>query len=613
MVVYPEWWGATGDGATDDTTAIQQAATFVCKSGKRLSFDSSKTYLIDGVVSFTQDAGLAHPVVVDGNDCLIKASDTFDATVLSGAASMFVCNGDGQSFEFRNLRFDGNEATLARHYNTTPGPTGRFYGLTGNISDIPRLLIDNVVVTNIGGAGIYFLQADDVHISRCNLDTWYHGIFVKNFDEVAISVCKCTSNRSSQTPSQLGGGVGILLTKGSKARVEGCTIDDIWDTGSKTEGVSDVIYANNIVTRCGKDGLKIQAHAEQTEVPQRAVLQGNIVKDLFPFRTDGSTCIQVGDVFAVTVSGNTVSSDPAVTGVDRVGIRTFNIASGTLGQAAQIVVTGNEVGQCSDFTTGSPDIDISGKSGGGHTFVVANNMSTTGIKVGDSAGTSTVTGNVVGSDLNAAQTFNNVGIQLYGRMVSCTGNTIKNPLGQAISYSNSVLPGGDGIAVVCISSNTMIGGLRCVDVGGVGVIDCSIANNVCIDVTAEKPIRLRVADIDFQSLAIVGNTFKGTGPRTLVEFLNRTTEILGHCIVDGNTINSSTASSQFSSNFADRSLRVIGEGAIASTPPTHATNYVRGDVLRNRAAAVGQPTGWMTTSSPTATPVVQTWVALANL
>ena len=49
--VYPEWWGAKGDGVTVDTNYIQAASTACTDTGITLAL-GAKTYIIDGGVSF---------------------------------------------------------------------------------------------------------------------------------------------------------------------------------------------------------------------------------------------------------------------------------------------------------------------------------------------------------------------------------------------------------------------------------------------------------------------------------------------------------------------------------------------------------------------------------
>src|SRR5207245_10416178 len=49
--VYPQWWGASGDGVQDDTLAIQQAIDAVGKSGGGTVFFPPGTYRTDLVTS----------------------------------------------------------------------------------------------------------------------------------------------------------------------------------------------------------------------------------------------------------------------------------------------------------------------------------------------------------------------------------------------------------------------------------------------------------------------------------------------------------------------------------------------------------------------------------
>lgn len=67
--VYPEWWGAAGDGTTNDLAALNAALASAAASGGGLTFQAGRTYAIqDGYVVVTN--GVRE---IDGNGATVKA------------------------------------------------------------------------------------------------------------------------------------------------------------------------------------------------------------------------------------------------------------------------------------------------------------------------------------------------------------------------------------------------------------------------------------------------------------------------------------------------------------------------------------------------------------
>jgi hypothetical protein len=120
---------------------------------------------------------------------------------------------------------------------------------------------------------------------------------------------------SSEVPR---GGIGYLGTRGNNITVRRNTIKSITDTGTKTEGANNVIYDNNYVEDCGKDGIKVQDY--QTNLSgltnwfygnpdyrvTNAKIINNTVKNLYAWRSDGSSLIQIHNCAEGEVRGNIV-------------------------------------------------------------------------------------------------------------------------------------------------------------------------------------------------------------------------------------------------------------------------------------------------------------------
>ena len=97
--IYPQWWGARGDGAADDYEAIAQAAH--AARGKVLYFKHG-TYLT------SQTIVLPEQIFVDANPgTIIKASKSMKVVMTADVAQR--PDYGAQQFSLRNLRIDGNK------------------------------------------------------------------------------------------------------------------------------------------------------------------------------------------------------------------------------------------------------------------------------------------------------------------------------------------------------------------------------------------------------------------------------------------------------------------------------------------------------------------------
>lgn len=100
--VYPEWWGAKGDGSTTDTTAIISARTAADSGDLGLTFQPGRTYLTSNL-SFTNSESPAF--VVGGFNTVLKA--------VSGTTGNFITLENIQSireyFRFANFIIDSND------------------------------------------------------------------------------------------------------------------------------------------------------------------------------------------------------------------------------------------------------------------------------------------------------------------------------------------------------------------------------------------------------------------------------------------------------------------------------------------------------------------------
>lgn len=116
--VYPEWFGAKGDGTTDDSQAIQLAINFIGSYEGTLKLKSQRTYLINTPVVFW-----GTKFVIDGSySKIIKKSNTTtgiteEYTLAGGGTcslnvnAIFVSRAAIQEMEIKNIKISNSGTT----------------------------------------------------------------------------------------------------------------------------------------------------------------------------------------------------------------------------------------------------------------------------------------------------------------------------------------------------------------------------------------------------------------------------------------------------------------------------------------------------------------------
>jgi hypothetical protein len=131
-----KWWGAAGDGVTDDTAAINAALSYVSGKGMRLRFPAG-TYVYSG------GGVLSDGVVVEGDG----RDSTVIVSKLASPSSGFLFNASGYGSGLRGLRFISSVTQTGGSYVQLTGHesfiddfymTGDFNGILmqGNVSRI---------------------------------------------------------------------------------------------------------------------------------------------------------------------------------------------------------------------------------------------------------------------------------------------------------------------------------------------------------------------------------------------------------------------------------------------------------------------------------------------
>lgn len=147
-------FGAVGDGVTDDTAAIQAAATFALSAGIGLYFGSG-TYLIDGSVTFTDANGFR--IYGEGASSIIKKGST------ATSPRAFAFSSTATNVEIDHLRFY-SDRTLA---NTD---TGLIDGSNSSVTIDGLYIHDNIFnLADDGVCAMLFASASSKTIKRIKI------------------------------------------------------------------------------------------------------------------------------------------------------------------------------------------------------------------------------------------------------------------------------------------------------------------------------------------------------------------------------------------------------------------------------------------------------------
>lgn len=124
--IRPEWWGAVGDGSTNDKTPLKSCASSMPVAGGKIVF-RPVTYMVDTATAFTIFFNLKTNFILEGNNCTIKVVNS-DPVVANGVIMYFQDCSDGV---VKNFKLDGNRA------NRTPAiTTAHLCYLRNSCSDV---------------------------------------------------------------------------------------------------------------------------------------------------------------------------------------------------------------------------------------------------------------------------------------------------------------------------------------------------------------------------------------------------------------------------------------------------------------------------------------------
>ncbi len=314
----PQWWGAKGDGITDDSAAIQGALNAVSVTGGTAFFPDNSTFAI-GTPLIIKQADPQKPV-----RCMMGSSKIIILSSFPNNRGMIEFSTDIFRYpRFERLHLDGN----ARQGTGIAGI--KFDQGAGMSADAIRFIIEHCLIHDLsgdgihlageptlvqesrllfntlsgngiaGGAtpvsagnGIYLLDIEDSIVLGNRILNWKNGIFIDCLTRLH-HVGRFVSNYISRNGDVSNPGYGILM------RATGQTIGDVvisgseiknnWLSGVRIEALGGntvrhcrlvhnlAIRDNNTSTGTGEDSAGIFLTGASTATLDDILIQGNAI------------------------------------------------------------------------------------------------------------------------------------------------------------------------------------------------------------------------------------------------------------------------------------------------------------------------------------------------
>ena len=417
-VVSVKDFGATGDGATDDTTAVQAALD----AGAGAVYFPAGTYLCDDL-----DLSTGATLYGDGIDSTIKASSN---------VTRFIEGDTVSGVELRDLSIDGNKAVA------TSGTNLVYFDLSTNIT------LTRVEIKNSKGIGLAVKQTGQngtstfLNVNGC----WIHANDQHGINIDGCSICTVSDNFIySNTLNGINGNGdaeninntltvtgNYLSNNGHHGLLLNFLDNDQTSTGRKRM-FTGVTVADNICISNGTDdadpgtGLSV--------IATDATVTGNVCKTNY---ASGIWCA----VSTGTVSGNT-SKQNYDHGIDAAMANTFTISgnncttNGTSGINVEKATKGTVSGNVCNFN--GSDAQRIALGGSAYTAFKRPGIWVIAGLTGDGSGSTqdiTITGNTVNSGTNQAY-----GIQVLDRSggtctnIKISDNVVRATSGQAVTIT----------------------------------------------------------------------------------------------------------------------------------------------------------------------------------
>ena len=559
-------FGATGDGTTDDTTAIQNAIN-AAGATKTLFFPSG-TYICSDLTFATNISWLS-------NNALLKYKTGFVSTNnwISAITDNQSTNIDGLSFDYQyntnkkgilNIGGNPNNCSILNcnffNMNTYNAIVGFFTSTNSTNGNI--LFQDSNFTNSINGGGAISLSA-------------YDGVTGIN----NISLINCNANNVGGTVFGITRYTTRDVNTFKNVNVIGCTVNVNGQGLYGSLSIEMTSITNFIISNCNLNN-------SGTNSP------------------NGSTGISIGTVKGVSITGNTISNQGGT--------------SAEIGESSQLVFSNNTVINSPNMFAGNgvnySDIVISNNTYTNSGFTSAPSSSYYAIYLIGISGTYTRNNFVVSNNIFTNPTYLKNLIQLnyatnvlidnniyYASTDTCPATFSATGTSNSVKYYNNIIEYNANFT----SNNPSLTGVFLIDNISTNV---EVKNNSIIskatsssDATFPFVFGQYSGALAFNAINIENNIIVGFF-QTLGYFNDTANNI---SFINNNVSNATfgATSNPFTITYGKFNKSLDGNAI-----PTVGT-FSRGDFICNRSPSVGQPKGWLCTVSGTP----GTWVSTGNL
>jgi len=178
---YPQWWGAKGDGVTDDTTPVQNALNAASLAGQGTVKISKGTYLVENLVLYgnTELTGKGWSSILKQ-----KSGAQHVVSVNPGGGGNSSINDNQKNIRINNIQLSGTV--------TTDGFDEHKHIL--NLNAVSDVVIDNVKFVGFRGDGLYIgssnYAATERHNERITVrKSYFDGVNNNNRNGISIIDC----------------------------------------------------------------------------------------------------------------------------------------------------------------------------------------------------------------------------------------------------------------------------------------------------------------------------------------------------------------------------------------------------------------------------------------
>jgi len=266
------FYGATGNGTTDDTAAVQAAITAAQTQGGTVYFPAGK-YLLKGTGTQLLLVSSQVRLLGDGNSSYLYIDSTVPNTTDVIRLSPPVGGGSGFGWIIDGLQFIPKSGTPARHaINIDISTSGQF---------MAKMLIQNCFVQKLNGRAIFLnnpTNADGLFTSTITNNFFHGGMSLQNAgDSINIIGNTLTDSNCGLDLSQVSGARNVVVAFNNITSVGGGVRITPGTIGGGPGGENKIVFnqIEQIATPTGPEGAMIAVVGTSTAIIGSTEIYGN--------------------------------------------------------------------------------------------------------------------------------------------------------------------------------------------------------------------------------------------------------------------------------------------------------------------------------------------------